>query len=170
MELVSRFSRESRLKFALNTVSKDYDYILIDCPPSLSLLTINALTASNSVIIPVQCEYYALEGLSELLNTLKMIQDHLNPALVIEGILPTMFDLRNNLSHQVTEEIRKYFPDKVFSQFIPRNVKISESPSHGKPIIAYDIRSKGSQAYLELAKELLVRHSSIENKSIKEAS
>ncbi len=155
LELVGRISRESRLKKIIEPISNQYDFIIIDCPPSLNLLTINALTAVNSVIVPVQCEYYALEGLSELLKTVKMIKDNLNSDLEIEGILLTMFDPRNNLSHQVAEEIKKYFPDKVFQSIIPRNVKLSESPSHGKPVLLYDIYSKGSIAYLDFTKEIL---------------
>ncbi len=155
LELVGRISRESRLKKIIEPISNQYDFIIIDCPPSLNLLTINALTAVNSVIVPVQCEYYALEGLSELLKTVKMIKDNLNSSLEIEGILLTMFDPRNNLSHQVAEEIKKYFPDKVFRSVIPRNVKLSESPSHGKPVLLYDIYSKGSIAYLDFTKEVL---------------
>ncbi len=158
LELASQFSREHRLKKALESVSHKYDFILIDCPPSLSLLTVNALTAADSVVVPVQCEYYALEGLGELLKTIQLIKDNLNPKLDIEGILLTMFDPRNNLSHQVVQEINNYFPDKIFKSIIPRNVKLSESPSHGKPILLYDIRSKGSLAYLDLAKELLQRY------------
>lgn len=158
LELASQFSREIRLKKSLDQISHKYDFILIDCPPSLSLLTVNALSAADSVLVPVQCEYYALEGLSELLKTIQLIKDNLNTKLEIEGILLTMFDPRNNLSHQVVQEISNYFPDKIFKSIIPRNVKLSESPSHGKPILMYDIRSKGSQAYLDLAKEILDKY------------
>lgn len=158
LELASQFSREQRLRKALESINHKYDFILIDCPPSLSLLTVNALTAADSVIVPVQCEYYALEGLGELLKTIQLIKDNLNPKLDIEGILLTMFDPRNNLSHQVVQEINTYFPEKIFKSVIPRNVKLSESPSHGKPILLYDIRSKGSLAYLDLAKEVLQRY------------
>ncbi len=160
LELASQFSREFRLRKALEQISTRYEFILIDCPPSLSLLTVNALSSADSVIVPVQCEYYALEGLGELLKTIQMIKDGLNPKLDIEGILLTMFDPRNNLSHQVVQEINNYFPDKIFKSVIPRNVKLSESPSHGKPILLYDIRSKGSMAYLDLAKELLLKYPS----------
>jgi len=159
IELVSKFSREFKLKNALAAIRDFYDFIIIDCPPSLNLLTVNALSAADSVIVPVQCEYYALEGLSELLKTITLVKESLNPSLDIEGILLTMFDLRNNLSHQVAQEIKNYFPEKIFSSVIPRNVKLSESPSHGKPILLYDIRSKGSLAYLSLAKEVLNRSS-----------
>jgi len=159
LELVSQFSRELRLRKAIESIVHKYEYILIDCPPSLSLLTVNALTAADSVIVPVQCEYYALEGLGELLKTIQLIKENLNPKLEIEGILLTMFDPRNNLSHQVVQEINTYFPDKIFKAVIPRNVKLSESPSHGKPILLYDIRSKGSLAYLDLAKEVLAKYS-----------
>lgn len=155
LELVSQFSRETRLKKAIQLALDRFEFILIDCPPSLNLLTVNSLTAADAVLIPVQCEYYALEGLSDLLKTVDLIRDNLNPKLQIEGILLTMFDSRNNLTHQVAQEIRQYFPDRVFQSVIPRNVKLSESPSHGKPILLYDIRSKGSVAYLELAKEII---------------
>lgn len=158
LELASQFSREFRLRKALEQIVHRYEFILIDCPPSLSLLTVNALSSADSVIIPVQCEYYALEGLGELLKTIQLIKEGLNPKLAVEGILLTMFDPRNNLSHQVVQEINNYFPDKIFKSVIPRNVKLSESPSHGKPILLYDIRSKGSLAYLDLAKELLLKH------------
>jgi chromosome partitioning protein len=155
IELVSLEAREARLREALEGIRGKYEYILVDCPPSLGLLTINGLTASDSVIIPLQCEYYALEGLSRLLNTVKLVQERLNPFLKIEGILLTMTDARTNLSQQVAEEARKYFPDKVYKTPIPRNVRLSEAPSFGKPIISYDIRSKGAEAYLSLAKEVL---------------
>ena len=158
LELVSRFSREMKLKNALKSVENDFEFVVIDCPPSLNLLTVNALTAADSVIVPVQCEYYALEGLSELLKTIDLIKENLNPRLEVEGILLTMFDARNNLSHQVVQEIKKYFPEKIFQAMIPRNVKLSESPSHGKPILLYDIKSKGSISYLEFAKQLLERY------------
>ncbi|MBL7685468.1 MAG: ParA family protein [Deltaproteobacteria bacterium] len=164
LELVSRFSREMRLKNAIQSVQERYDFVVIDCPPSLNLLTVNALTAASAVIVPVQCEYYALEGLSDLLKTIALIKDHLNPKLEVEGILLTMFDARNNLSHQVVNEIRQHFPDKIFKSTVPRNVKLSESPSHGKPILLYDIKSKGSISYLELAKEILDRYPKEEKK------
>ncbi|MFS8652119.1 MAG: AAA family ATPase [Caldibacillus sp.] len=155
VELVSLISRELRLKKSLESVKDRYDYILIDCPPSLGLLTLNSLTASDTVVIPVQCEYYALEGLSQLLNTIRLVQKHLNPDLMIEGVLLTMFDARTNLGIQVIEEVKKYFQDKVFRTIIPRNVRLSEAPSHGQPIILYDPRSRGAEVYLELAKEVV---------------
>ncbi len=155
IELVPTISREVRLKRALSTVSKDYDYIFIDCPPSLGLLTINALTAADSVLIPVQCEYYALEGLSQLLNTVRLVQKHLNTELAIEGVLLTMLDARTNLGIQVIDEVKKYFREKVFDSIIPRNVRLGEAPSHGKPIIIYDPKSRGAEVYLELAKEVV---------------
>ncbi len=155
IELVSTISREVRLKRALEEVKDNYDYILIDCPPSLGLLTINALTASDAVLIPVQCEYYALEGLSQLLNTVRLVQKHLNHELAIEGVLLTMLDARTNLGLQVIEEVKKYFQDKVYKTIIPRNIRLSEAPSHGEPIIIYDPKSRGAEVYLELAKEVV---------------
>ncbi|MEJ8777127.1 ParA family protein [Pseudogracilibacillus sp. ICA-222130] len=155
IELVSAMSREVQLKKSLEDIRDDYDYILIDCPPSLGLLTINALTASDSVIIPVQCEYYALEGLSQLLNTIRLIQKHLNKQLMIEGVLLTMLDARTNLGLQVIEEVKMYFQDKVYKSIVPRNVRLGEAPSHGKPITVYDPKSKGAEVYLELAKEVM---------------
>ena len=155
IELVPTISREVRLKRALMRVEKNYDYIIIDCPPSLGLLTINSLTAANAVLIPVQCEYYALEGLSQLLNTVRLVQKHLNTDLKIEGVLLTMLDARTNLGIQVIEEVKKYFQEKVYRAIIPRNVRLSEAPSHGKPIIVYDPKSRGAEVYLELAKEVL---------------
>lgn len=155
VELVPAISREIRLKKAINTVKDNYDYIIIDCPPSLGLLTLNALTAADAVLIPVQCEYYALEGLSQLLNTVRIVQKHLNEDLQIEGVLLTMLDARTNLGIQVIEEVKKYFQNKVFQTIIPRNVRLSEAPSHGKPIILYDAKSKGAEVYLELAKEVI---------------
>ncbi|SLL36273.1 ATPase involved in chromosome partitioning [Mycobacteroides abscessus subsp. abscessus] len=155
IELVSTISREVRLKRALDEVKHNYDYILIDCPPSLGLLTINALTASDAVLIPVQCEYYALEGLSQLLNTVRLVQKHLNHDLAIEGVLLTMLDARTNLGLQVIEEVKKYFQDKVYKTIIPRNIRLSEAPSHGEPIIIYDPKSRGAEVYLELAKEVV---------------
>lgn len=155
IELVSTMSREVKLKKALQEIKDDYDYILIDCPPSLGLLTINSLTASDSVLIPVQCEYYALEGLSQLLNTIRLIQKHLNKELMIEGVLLTMLDARTNLGIQVIDEVKKYFQDKVYKSIIPRNVRLGEAPSHGKPITVYDPKSKGAEVYLELAKEVM---------------
>ncbi|MET3575880.1 ParA family protein [Bhargavaea ullalensis] len=155
IELVSTISREVRLKHALDEIRDDYDYIIIDCPPSLGLLTLNALTASDGLIIPVQCEYYALEGLSQLLSTIRLVQKHLNNDLMIDGVLLTMFDARTNLGIQVIEEVKKYFQDKVYNTVIARNVRLSEAPSHGEPIIVYDPRSRGAEVYLELAKEVI---------------
>ncbi|MOA21897.1 Sporulation initiation inhibitor protein Soj [compost metagenome] len=144
-----------RLKKSLQQVKHLYDYVLIDCPPSLGLLTINSLTAADSVLIPIQCEYYALEGLSQLLNTVRLVQKHLNTTLQIEGVLLTMFDARTNLGIQVIEEVKKYFQQKVYKTVIPRNVRLSEAPSHGQSIITYDPKSKGAEVYLELAKEVV---------------
>lgn len=155
IELVSTISREVRLKRSLEEVSPMYDYVLIDCPPSLGLLTINSLTASDAIIIPVQCEFYALEGLSQLLSTVRLVQKHLNKNLAIDGVLLTMFDARTNLGIQVIEEVKKYFQDKVYKTIIPRNVRLSEAPSHGEPIIIYDPKSRGAEVYLELAKEVI---------------
>lgn len=155
VELIQEKDRERRLGYLMKEVEHLYDYILIDCPPSLGLLTINSLTAAHSVIIPLQCEYYAMEGLSQLLKTIHRIKQGLNPRLVIEGILLTMFDVRNNLSHQVAQEVRNHFKDKVFITMIPRNIRLSEAPSHGKPVLLYDIHSKGAESYLNLAKEIL---------------
>lgn len=155
IELVSTISREVRMKHAIQEAKELYDYIIIDCPPSLGLLTINSLTAADSVVIPVQCEYYALEGLSQLLSTIRLVQKHLNEGLTIDGVLLTMFDARTNLGIQVIEEVKKYFQDKVYGTIIPRNVRLSEAPSHGEPIIMYDSRSRGAEVYLELAKEVV---------------
>lgn len=155
IELVSTISREVRLKRALQEVQSLYDYIVIDCPPSLGLLTINSLTAADAIIIPVQCEFYALEGLSQLLSTIRLVQKHLNKNLAIDGVLLTMFDARTNLGIQVIEEVKKYFQDKVYKTIIPRNVRLSEAPSHGEPIIIYDPKSRGAEVYLELAKEVI---------------
>lgn len=157
LELADVQGREQRLKQILAKLSSAYDYIFIDCPPSLSLLTINAMTAADSVLIPMQCEFYAMEGLSQILKTIGLIQQGLNTTLKIEGILLTMFDARNNLSHQVSEEIRTHFAKETFETVIPRNVRLSEAPSHGKPIVLYDITSKGATSYLDLAKELIAR-------------
>lgn len=154
IELVSAISRETKLKKALDKAG-DYDFLLIDCPPSLGLLTLNALTAADSVIIPIQCEYYALEGLTQLLNTVGIVQKHLNSQLGIEGILLTMFDPRTNLGQQVAEEVKNYLPNKVYQTVIPRNIRLSEAPSYGQPIIIYDPKSKGAQAYLDLAQEVM---------------
>jgi len=155
VELVSMLSRETRLRSALTEIADDYAYIIVDCPPSLGLLTINALTAADSVIIPIQCEYYALEGLGQLMKTINLIQDHLNPQLKIEGVLLTMFDGRLNLSRQVSEEVRRHFSSKVYNTVIPRNVRLSEAPSFGKPIILYDILSAGAENYLSFTKEVV---------------
>lgn len=155
LELVGKEGREMILKQSLEPVVHQFDYIFIDCPPSLSLLTLNALVAAESLLIPMQCEYYALEGISMLLRTYELIKNSFNPALEIEGILLTMFDGRNSLANQVTDELRKHFGDKVYQTVIPRNVTLAEAPSHGKPVIYYDIRSKGAQSYLELAKEIM---------------
>ncbi|GAB3053984.1 ParA family protein [Virgibacillus ainsalahensis] len=155
IELVPIISREIRLKSALESLKDQYDYIIIDCPPSLGLLTINALTSSDTVMIPVQCEYYALEGLSQLLNTIRLVQKHLNKELMIEGVLLTMLDARTNLGLQVIDEVKKYFQDKVYNSIIPRNVRLGEAPSHGQPIITYDPKSRGAEVYLELAKEVI---------------
>lgn len=156
IELVPVVSREMRLKKNIHLVKNDYDYILIDCPPSLGILTINSLTAADSIIIPIQCEYYALEGLSQLLNTVRLVQKHLNTELQIEGVLLTMLDARTNLGIQVIEEVKKYFQDKVYSTIIPRNIRLSEAPSHGQTIMTYDPRSKGAEVYMELAKEVII--------------
>ena len=155
MELVSAISRESRLKNALDDVRDAYDYIIIDTPPSLGLLTLNALTAADSFLVPIQCEYYALEGLSQLLSTIKIVQKNLNPKLEMEGILMTMFDNRTNLANQVVADVKENFKDKVFKTIIPRNVRLSEAPSFGMSIIDYDIKSKGAETYLALAKEVI---------------
>ncbi|BAI79638.1 chromosome partitioning protein ParA [Deferribacter desulfuricans SSM1] len=157
IELVTVLSRETRLKKHLDMKKDDFDFIIIDCPPSLGLLTINSLTAADTVLIPLQCEYYALEGLSQLLNTVRLIRENLNPELKLEGILLTMYDPRNNLSKEVYRQVREYFREDMFRTIIPRNVKLSEAPSHGLPIISYDIRSKGAESYIELAKEVISR-------------
>ena len=154
IELVSVISRETKLKRALDRVKYDYDYIIIDCPPSLGLLTINSLTAANSVLVPIQCEFYALEGLSQLMNTVTLVQRNLNPALALEGVVLTMFDARTNLSIQVVDEVKNHFRHKVYQTIIPRNVRLSEAPSHGKPVIMYDPKSKGAEVYFELAREV----------------
>lgn len=155
VELVNMLSRETRLKSAVDTIVDDYQYLIVDCPPSLGLLTINALTAADSMIIPIQCEYYALEGLGQLMNTIKLVKEHLNPRLKIEGVLLTMYDSRLNLSRQVSEEVRRYFNNKVYTTVIPRNVRLSEAPSFGKPIILYDILSAGAENYMSFTKEVL---------------
>ncbi|OFZ72620.1 MAG: chromosome partitioning protein [Bdellovibrionales bacterium RIFOXYD1_FULL_44_7] len=158
IELVPAFARESKLKAALSEIKNDYDFILIDCPPSLGLLTVNALTAADSIIVPLQCEYFALEGLTQLLFTVSLIRQSLNPAIKEEGIVLTMFDGRNNLANEVVREVRTHFGEKVFQTVIPRNVRLSECSSFGKPVLLYDIDSKGCLAYLNLAKELLSRN------------
>jgi chromosome partitioning protein len=155
IELVSQIAREYKLKEALAAVAGDYDFVFIDSPPSLGLLTLNTLTASDSILIPIQCEYYALEGLSQLLSTIRMVQKHLNPDLRIEGVLLTMYDKRLNLSAQVAEEAVSYFGEKVYETIIPRNVRLSECPSFGKPVLLYDIQSVGAKSYLKLAKEVI---------------
>ena len=158
IELVNMFSREAMLRNAIKEVAKDYEYILIDSPPSLGLLTVNVLTAANSILIPIQCEYYALEGLSQLLNTIRLVQKHLNKELNIEGILITMYDNRLNLSKQVVQEVKDYFGEKVYDTFIKRNVRLGEAPSHGKPILLYDASCNGAQNYMNLATEVLTRN------------
>jgi chromosome partitioning protein len=155
VELIQEKDREKKLARLVKEVEADYDFVFIDCPPSLGLLTINSLTASHSVIIPLQCEYYAMEGLGQLLKTIRLIKQALNPKLEIEGILLTMFDSRNNLSHQVAQEVRTHFKNKVFQTIIPRNIRLGEAPSHGKPVLLYDIHSKGAESYLSLAKEIM---------------
>ncbi|MCL5029755.1 MAG: AAA family ATPase [Bacteroidetes bacterium] len=159
IEMVDMPNRESLLGQAISKIQNNYDYVIIDCPPSLGLLTLNSLSASNSVLIPVQCEYFALEGLGQLLNTINIVKQHFNKDLAIEGVLLTMFDVRLRLSQQVAEEVRKYFGDKVFKTIIHRNVRISEAPSYGKPVILYDAVSTGSQNYIALASEILERNS-----------
>jgi chromosome partitioning protein len=158
LELASALAREFRLRNALATIAANYDYILIDCPPSLNLLTVNALTAATGVLVPLQCEYYALEGLSQLLKTVELVKQNLNSTLEIEGVVLTMYDRRNNLCDMVAADVRRHFGDKVFDTVIPRNVRLSEAPSHGKPALLYDLRCSGSQAYIQLAGELLRRH------------
>ena len=157
IELVGALARETRLKRALASAAQEYSLVLLDCPPSLGLLTINALTASDGVLIPLQCEYYALEGLSHLLKTVDLVRGSLNEQLTLDGILLTMYDARNNLSHQVVDEVRQHFPGKVCETIVPRNVRLSEAPSHGKPVLLYDVASRGAQAYMVLAEELTAR-------------
>jgi chromosome partitioning protein len=159
VELVNLQERELVLRRALQEVRDEYDYILVDCPPSLGLLTLNTMAAADAVLIPIQCEFYALEGLSQLLNTVRLVQRNLNPHLEIDGVLLTMFDQRLNLSRQVAEEAKEYFGDRVYETFIPRNVRLAEAPSFGKPIVLYDILSAGAQAYLNLAREVIARDS-----------
>ena len=157
VELVEMERRERRLRAALETVRHEYDYILIDCPPALNLLTVNAMVAAQAVLIPMQCEYYALEGLTALLNTIKKIRETLNPSLEVEGLLRTLFDPRNNLDNEVSAQLKTHFGDKLYRTVIPRNIRLAEAPSHGKPVISYDMQSKGAQAYLALAGEMLRR-------------
>jgi chromosome partitioning protein len=161
IELSDKIGREFFLRKALAQISKDFDYILIDSPPSLGLLTINGLAAASSVLVPMQCEYFAIEGVAQLMNTVERVKDILNPGLEIEGIALTMYDERMNLARQVADEVRKHFGDKVYSTVIPRNVRLGEAPSFGKPIILYDIRSRGSEAYVNLAKEFIQRAESV---------
>lgn len=155
IELVDKPEREKQLRYAIEDICKNYAYVIIDCPPSLSLLTVNALAAANSVLVPLQCEFYAMEGLGQLMQTIRLVQQELNPQLEIGGILLTMFDGRNNLCHQVSDEIRSHFGDKVFRSVVPRNVRLSEAPSYGQPALMYDIASRGAQAYLDVAQEVL---------------
>ena len=155
VELVSVLARENMLKRALEKVKYRYDFVLMDCPPSLGLLTINALTAASSVLVPIQCEFYALEGLSQLMRTVGLVQKNLNPSLQLEGVVLTMFDARTNLSIQVVDEVKNLFRNKVYRTIIPRNIRLSEAPSHGKPIVQYDPKSRGAEVYLELAKEVM---------------
>ncbi len=155
VEFIRLPEREKRLRTFLRQMDVSYDYVILDCPPSLGFLTINALTASDSLMVPLQCEYFAMEGLGQLMNTLKLVQNRLNPSLTLGGILLTMFDSRNTLSHRVSEDIRKHFGSRVFQTVIPRNVRLSESPSHGLPIILYDIRSRGAMSYMELTREFM---------------
>jgi len=158
VELVDSSLRESRLRSALSSIKDKFDYIFIDCPPSLGLLTVNSLVAADSILIPLQCEYYAMEGMSQLLVTINLIRENYNPEMAIEGILPTMFDVRNNISRQVIEEVKVHLKEYVFKTIIPRNVKLCEAPSFGKPAFLYDRTSKGTISYLQLAKELIEKH------------
>jgi len=167
VELVSMMSREHRLKEGLEQIRDEYDYIIIDCPPSLGLITLNAFTASDSVLIPVQCEYYALEGLGQLLNTINLVRKHLNKNLQVEGAVLTMYDIRTNLSNQVVKEVKKYFENKVYKTVIPRNVKLSEAPSYGMPITIYDPKSKGAKCYEKLVREILKANEEMKAKHMK---
>ena len=167
VELVSMMSREHRLKEGLENIKDEFDYIIIDCPPSLGLITLNAFTASDSVLIPVQCEYYALEGLGQLLNTINLVRKHLNKSLQIEGAVLTMYDIRTNLSNQVVKEVKKYFENKVYKTVIPRNVKLSEAPSYGMPITIYDPKSKGAKCYEKLVREILKANEEMKAKHMK---
>ena len=165
VELVNELARETRLKQALNNLEQKYDYILLDCPPALNLVTVNALTAADSVMIPMQCEYYALEGLSDLVNTIKKVRANLNAKLEIEGLLRTMFDNRNMLAQQVSAQLVNHFGDKVYSTVIPRNIRLAEAPSYGLPALIYDKTSRGAQAYLELAKEIIQKNKPVKSSS-----
>ena len=158
LDLIGMDHREARLKLVLDKVKDEYDYVFIDCPPSLGLLTLNCLCAADSFLVPLQCEYYALEGLSQLMTTVRMVKKTMNPKLSLEGVLLTMFDGRTNLSIQVVEEVKKHFPGEVFASGVPRNVRLSEAPSHGKPITAYDRMCRGAEAYLSLADEILSKN------------
>ena len=157
IELVSAFSRETKLKGMLESIRGDFDYVIVDCPPSLGLLTINALTAADGLLIPIQCEYYALEGLSKLLDSVRLVKTHLNPSLEVFGVVMTMYDSRTRLAQQVVEEVKDFFGDKVFRTLIPRTVRLSEAPSFGKPVTLYDPLGKGAAAYMDLAKEVIKR-------------
>ncbi|MDD6134906.1 MAG: AAA family ATPase [Selenomonadaceae bacterium] len=157
VELVAAISRETRLKKAIDSVKDNYDYVVIDCPPSLGLLTLNSLAAADSVLMPIQCEFYALEGVSQLMNTIELVRSNLNPQLEVEGVLMTMFDSRTKLSEQVVDEVRANFGDTVYKTMIPRTVRLSEAPSYGEPILYYDRRSKGAEVYMKLAKEVIAR-------------
>lgn len=163
-ELVNLMSREQRLKEKLDEIKDDYDYIIIDCPPSLGLVTLNIFTASDSILIPVQCEYYALEGLGQLINTINLVKKHLNKNLAIEGAVLTMYDIRTNLSNQVVREVKRYFDDKVYKTVIPRNIKLSEAPSFGLPISLYDPNSKGARCYEKLTREIIKSNENKDNK------
>lgn len=166
VDLVNELERETRLKSALANLEQKYDYILLDCPPALNLVTVNALTAANTVMIPMQCEYYALEGLSDLVNTIKKVRANLNAKLEIEGLLRTMFDNRNMLANQVSAQLVSHFGDKVYSTVIPRNIRLAEAPSYGLPALVYDKSSRGAQAYLELAKEIIYKNQLVKDKGI----
>ncbi|MCR5186733.1 MAG: AAA family ATPase [Clostridia bacterium] len=166
VQLVTQMSREQRLKEKIDEIKDEYDFIFIDCPPSLGLITLNAFTASDSVFIPVQCEYFALEGLGQLLNTINLVKKHLNRFLEVEGAVLTMYDSRTNLSNQVVKEVQRYFGDKVYKTVIPRNIKLSEAPSYGMPITIYDPKSKGARAYEKLAKELIKNNQIEKNKEV----
>lgn len=163
IELVSIHNRDSRLKNTLSQVKNDYEFIIIDCPPSLGLITLNAFAAANSVLIPIQCEYYALEGLSQLTGTIKQVKKSINPSLSLEGVLATMYDSRTNLAIQVLDELKKFFPDKLYATAIPRNVRLSEAPSFGESILSYDITSKGADAYISLANEVISKNKELSN-------